>query len=107
MQVAKLCQTFDNAEVDKYNKIGGPKFATILSLAYRQAYSSTKLTWNTEKKTHWQFVSARCTIACGLFPSLIRASSANEQSVPSALCVHVYAVESIAKIRGNFAWCCS
>jgi hypothetical protein len=54
--VSKLCETFDNAEVDKYNKIGGPKFATILSLAYRQAYSSTKLAWNTEKQTHWQFL---------------------------------------------------
>ena len=36
--------------------MGGPKFATILSLAYRQAYSSTKLTWNSEKKIHWQFL---------------------------------------------------
>lgn len=62
-QVATLCQTFDNAEVDKYTKIGGPKFATILSLAYRQAYSSTKLTWNTEKKIHWQFVSDARTAA--------------------------------------------
>ena len=54
--VMAVCKAFDNAEVDKYNKVGGPKFATILSLAYRQAYSSTKLTWNTENNIHWQFL---------------------------------------------------
>ena len=45
-RVNALCKTFDDAEVDKYFKVGGVKFATILSLAYRQSYSSTKLTWN-------------------------------------------------------------
>ena len=54
--VTALCKAFDDAEVDKYHTVGGPKFAAILSLAYRQAYSSTKLTWNTEKKEEWQFL---------------------------------------------------
>eukprot|EP01052_Picozoa_sp_SAG31_P031589 SAG31_NODE_3363_length_4363_cov_1.997186_3_plen_711_part_00 len=55
--VTALCKAFDDTEVDKYHSVGGPKFAALLSLAYRQAYSSTKLAWNTEKRTHWQFLN--------------------------------------------------
>jgi len=65
-RVNAMCKAFDDAEIDKYFKVGGAKFATILSLAYRQSYSSTKLTWNSGgaackgckpvKPTHWQFL---------------------------------------------------
>ena len=47
---------FGEREVAKYSRLGGPKFAAILSLAYRQAYGSTVLAWNEEAGTHWQFV---------------------------------------------------
>eukprot|EP01051_Picozoa_sp_SAG22_P003147 SAG22_NODE_150_length_17426_cov_8.082588_12_plen_787_part_00 len=54
--VTALCTAFDHAEVERYHAVGGPKFAALLSLAYRQAYSSTKLVWNPEQRTHWLFL---------------------------------------------------
>ena len=55
-RVTALCKAFDDAEVDAYHRVGGPRYAAILSLAYRQAYASTKLAWNAAKQTHWQFI---------------------------------------------------
>lgn len=52
-QVQSACESFDDREVDKYFNVGGAKFASILALAYRQTYASTKLAWNTEQHTHW------------------------------------------------------
>lgn len=63
-QVQALCEAFDHREVEKYFKVGGPKFASILALAHRQSYSSAKLAWNTEKKTHWQFLKEISTGSC-------------------------------------------
>lgn len=49
--VAGLCEAFDHQEVAKYIAIGGPKFAAILSAAWRQAYGSTTLVWNPKVKS--------------------------------------------------------
>lgn len=40
------CEDLDVAEVQRYHALGGPKFAAILSLAWRQALGSMMLVWN-------------------------------------------------------------
>ena len=54
--VRAAAEAFDKIEVAKYNRLGGAKFATLLSLAYRQTYASTELVWNSEANTHWMFL---------------------------------------------------
>jgi hypothetical protein len=54
--VRAAAEAFDMMEVAKYNRLGGAKYAALLSLAYRQTYASTELVWNPEANTHWMFL---------------------------------------------------
>jgi len=54
--ITARCETFDQTLLDSLTKVGGNKFATIASLAYRQALGAMKLVWNSNTNTPWYFL---------------------------------------------------
>mmetsp|Transcript_168114 Transcript_168114/g.539925 ORF Transcript_168114/g.539925 Transcript_168114/m.539925 type:complete len:699 (+) Transcript_168114:90-2186(+) len=46
----------DKDLMDKLTATGGPKYAAIGALAYRQTLAATKLVWNSKRKVMWNFL---------------------------------------------------
>lgn len=61
--VSDKSNTIDQELTDKLTVTGGPEFAAVGQLAYRQTLAATKLTWNDKEKTMWNFLKVcACTI---------------------------------------------
>ncbi|KAL0478299.1 hypothetical protein AKO1_008531 [Acrasis kona] len=55
-QILNRLKTFDEKLVADLTRVGGDKYATISSLAYRQALGALKLVWNEKFNMPWYFL---------------------------------------------------
>jgi hypothetical protein len=50
------CETYDKKILSKLITAGGLKYATVASLAYRQAFAGMKLVYNSKLQAPWYFL---------------------------------------------------
>lgn len=55
--VIATCNAFDARTADMLTAVGGPEYATIAQLTYRQVWGGTTLTWVPSKNTAWAFLA--------------------------------------------------
>ncbi|KAH3765163.1 glutaminase a [Pelomyxa schiedti] len=51
--VLAMCDTFDQNLITELTNVGGEKFATIASLAYRQTFAAGKMVWDVDNSGPW------------------------------------------------------
>eukprot|EP01103_Thecamoeba_quadrilineata_P017474 TRINITY_DN6218_c0_g1_i1.p1 TRINITY_DN6218_c0_g1~~TRINITY_DN6218_c0_g1_i1.p1 ORF type:complete len:723 (+),score=122.71 TRINITY_DN6218_c0_g1_i1:68-2236(+) len=56
LDLKQRCNDMDTELIGAFNEIGGPKYATMMSLIHRQVFGAMKITYQPELDTAWAFI---------------------------------------------------